>query len=327
MKGGKSQWGIWFTFMKISQPSETNNRRGFTVVETMIFLAVSAALFIAAVRLIGTQQRRAEFTYGIQEFSSQMRDVVNDVSTGYYDYRGNLSCTANATGPPILAGGGAKSTQGENEGCIFIGRVIQFAPDDYGADFEGYRIFTVAGRRVVEVGGSRKETTNLMESRTVPLAQKYGADATRNHVIPNGIRVRWVRYNTAQGVSPQLGINVRSVGFFTNFAQYNEFNPDLLETTARNVDVLPITANGLGPAGLINEKDQAHAADEIYAMTDGSPSTVSDKAVIDNTLNPAGGVTVCLESGYGDLYVLLNLGGNLRQLTSDINIQGGKCPA
>lgn len=262
--------------------------RGFTVVETMIFLGVSAALFISAMNLVGGQQAKAEFNYGIQEFSAQIRDIINDVSTGYYPYNPGTTCFATGTA----------SAQGTNSGCIFIGRVIQFAPDDIPGNppREGIRVFTVAGRRQVTVGGTTRDVFNLAESETRPLNE------VEDIRIPNGIQIEWVRVGGAGGT------NVGAVGYFTNFTKYQDESMSLLESGARNVDAIPINGTAI-------IRSQAATA---TAIRTNAPSS---------TPNPNQGVTVCLESAGEDFYVLLNLGGKLGQLLNDIQILGGECPA
>jgi hypothetical protein len=293
--------------MTNSQPNETKSRpepvsglfggsRGFTVVETMIFLVVSAMLFAAASRIIGGAQRRAEFNVGIRQFQGQIRDIINDVSTGYYPYRSNVGCRVSGGALDFSVAG----DQGTNSDCIFIGRVIQFAPNDTpGPDDESLRILTVAGRRQITVAGQGRDVTSLEQSMTEPII-----NANEEMVIPNGIEVKWVRYN---GMS-----DVGAVGLFTNFTKYNN-NTGVLESSARNVNVIPV------PGTLINQSEGEVVADiRAMAALDATPGGL--------VKDPTGGVTVCLESGTGDMFVLLSIGGNLSQLTSDIEIQAGDCP-
>ncbi len=61
-----------------------NRSTGYTIVETMIFLAVSSLMFISAMILINGRQSRAEFIQAVRVFEANLRDVANDVSTGYY---------------------------------------------------------------------------------------------------------------------------------------------------------------------------------------------------------------------------------------------------
>src|SRR3989344_2027390 len=85
---------------------------GYTLAETLIFLVVSMVLFISAVRMVSGQQARAEFSYGIQEFATQIKDITNDVSTGFYHNPNNIICNLLASGEPHFhwesAGGGTQ---------------------------------------------------------------------------------------------------------------------------------------------------------------------------------------------------------------------------
>ena len=289
---------------------------GYTLVETLIFLAVSTVLFISAVRMVSGQQARAEFSYGIQEFATQIKDITNDVSTGFYHNPNNIICNLLASGEPHFhwesAGGG---TQGENKDCIFIGRVIQFVPGGTPRPEETHRIFSVAGRRQITSGSTRRDVVSLSESLTVPIASNFCnipvscASAvpplTEVRKFPNGMRVRWARVNNNPAQS------VGSVGFFSNFVRYKPpvsgEDSLLSESESRTVNVVPINGTGFN-------ESEVTAAGLIRSNTASSP------------MNPAGGVWVCIESGSGGYFATLNLGGSLRLLGSDLNIQRGVCP-
>jgi hypothetical protein len=272
--------------------------RGFTVVETMIFLAVSALLFAAAIKTISGQQQRAEFNVGIREFQSRVNDIINDVSTGFYPYRSGLGCR--------VVGGTIRfdvsQDQGTSSDCIFIGKVIQFGPNDVTAGREKIRIFSVAGRRQATSGGTTHDSFGLTDSGSEPIT-----GATDVITIPNGIRVDWVRYNNSGGSPITAGTPTGAVGFFTNFTKYSDTNASTLETAARNVNVLPFNGFSLDrPEG-----------DAITAIRNSATSIQ----------NPSGGITACLSTGVNTrLHVFVNIGGNLRQLTNDIEILGGPCP-
>ena len=71
---------------------------GYTVVEVLIFLAVTSFLFVAVVATLGAQQRRTEFALAAREFDSQIQDIMNDVSTGYYYNTANIACAVTGGG-------------------------------------------------------------------------------------------------------------------------------------------------------------------------------------------------------------------------------------
>jgi hypothetical protein len=279
---------------------------GYTITETLIFLAVSGALFASAFILISGRQARAEFQYGIREFSSQIQDVMNDVSTGYYYHPGSLRCTV-GTGPSApLVFTPVSNEQGANKDCIFIGRVIQFtnfSTADGGEalnDGKGYRTFSIAGKRL----HNGRPVTNLDDADPQAIyrsgAASVAVDATTDHVMPYGLKIKSVEYSHGATMD-----NVVFVGFFTDFAGASIAGD--IESGARNVDVIPInTGNG--------DFNKNAAASQI------------SNNVASGAKNPDDGVKVCVENSAGSNHAFLEIGGNLRQLTTNLNIYSGACP-
>jgi type II secretory pathway pseudopilin PulG len=105
---------------------------GYTIIETIIFLAVSSALMASAMAVISGKQDRTRYTQTVATFEQELKDTLNDVSTGYYPNSGNFSCvkesfpagrnnikTLNITSP-------GNKEQGANSECIFLGKAIEF---------------------------------------------------------------------------------------------------------------------------------------------------------------------------------------------------------
>ena len=57
---------------------------GYTIIEVMIFLAVSAFMFVVAAYFIQGKQANAEFNQGMQAINSSMQKVINDVNDNNY---------------------------------------------------------------------------------------------------------------------------------------------------------------------------------------------------------------------------------------------------
>jgi prepilin-type N-terminal cleavage/methylation domain-containing protein len=100
---------------------------GFTIVEVLIVLAVTGLLFLSAVIFINGRQNRTEFTVSINSMQQQIQQVMNETASGYYPNQ-NFSCTAGLAGQPIINAG--SQSQGTKIGCVFLGKVIQFAAAD-----------------------------------------------------------------------------------------------------------------------------------------------------------------------------------------------------
>jgi len=281
MKGGKTQ--------------------GYTIVETLIFLAVSGLLSAVAFAMVAGKQQQAEFDYGVRDFASRIQDIVNDVSTGFYENPGGFNCTAEPTGgEPTFSTTPPITEQGKNEKCIFIGRVIQFAPSDTpdpNDSKKSYRVFSVAGRRLAE--GETRDVVELTEAMPVALSpsssRPNNPDLTSIYVNPYGITTEWIRY-----VPQSIGVKVGAIGFFTNFDSNNQ-----LESDARNVNVIPIINTGLEQT-MLAMAESIKTANEIHE-------------------NPPEGLIICLDSSNKRNHALLTIGGNLRQLTTNLEIKADVC--
>lgn len=140
-----------------------------------MFFTISAVIFFILAGTFTTQQRRTEFTTAARDVEMNIRDLANDVTTGYYSNSGDFSCTVanptTASSPPIFTAPGPVSKQGEHQDCIFLGRTF------YKTNANTYKFNVVAGRRLdatgeltadynealptVVSGGSAEQTFNL----------------------------------------------------------------------------------------------------------------------------------------------------------------------
>lgn len=136
---------------------------GYTIVEVIIFLAVSGMLFVSATTLISGQQRRTEFSNAVREFEIRLLDIVNDVETGYFP-AGNYRCTAGISSSPVVTAA-ATGAQGTNDTCIFAGKAVQFSPAGSEQDKGRFNIYSLAGRRYKAPSTlSKEEVTNINEA-------------------------------------------------------------------------------------------------------------------------------------------------------------------
>lgn len=117
----------------------TRHTSGYTIVEVMIVLTISSALFATAVFGYSAQNRRTAFTQSIKELELKIQDTLNDVGTGYYPNSGNFSCVrAGSPAYPAIAGG--TSQQGTNQDCIFVGKALDLTSEAGDNTFETYTI-------------------------------------------------------------------------------------------------------------------------------------------------------------------------------------------
>jgi type II secretory pathway pseudopilin PulG len=150
-------------------------RAGFTILETMIVLAVSSAILVSTILIFSGQQRRAQFTQGLRDIESKLREVQNDVSTGKYPAISGVSCSADYTnlGGPILSGRPG-ATPGTSLDCMLMGKAVVF-------NQSGMDIYTLIGNRYLNtqrdpVRSTSEAKIRVAQSLTENYQFKYGVE-------------------------------------------------------------------------------------------------------------------------------------------------------
>jgi prepilin-type N-terminal cleavage/methylation domain-containing protein len=105
---------------------------GFTILEVMITMAVSASMLVIAVTLFGGQQRQTEFNQSIRDLTSVIEDAINDTSTGYFP-ASNTPCSSTLTSAPVTTGPDSTTGQGTNKQCVFLGKAFVFKDSSFDA--------------------------------------------------------------------------------------------------------------------------------------------------------------------------------------------------
>ena len=161
---------------------------GFTIIEVMVVLAVSGAILLAAIYLVGGRQNDTEFTQAINDIQSQIQETINDTINGYYPYSASFQCST--SGAPGNTGQG---TSGSISGaCTFVGKALQFGVlkgDGSGnhTNPEQYETYTIAGQQTNDTPPSSYSAANiyipqgstatnppLMVTNSIPRIRPYG---------------------------------------------------------------------------------------------------------------------------------------------------------
>jgi prepilin-type N-terminal cleavage/methylation domain-containing protein len=208
--------------MKISSRSE-----GFTIIETLIVLAVSGGLLLIAVLYIGGKQAKTQFTTGARDLQSRYQQVIDDVANGYYPNNGSIQCH-NVGGVPQVSNGGA--ALGTNQDCILLGKVIQF--NSGGASPEIFKAYSVVG---VRKNGSGDLVQNIGQAkpRLININSQLSTET-----MPYGMTTQFVKFN---------GTSIGSVGFISSIGYID--SAGVAQGPAQQVDVYPIPGTTLGDGG------------------------------------------------------------------------------
>ena len=116
--------------------------RGFTIIEVLMFLAISGVMFTIAFWGTQSTQDNVRFRDSLNSIEAKLREVFDNVDDGYFANSGGYECTPSGS-DWVSSGSG-----GGNSSCIFIGKEIHFS------DSSTMAIETILGDR------SNPATTN-----------------------------------------------------------------------------------------------------------------------------------------------------------------------
>jgi type II secretory pathway pseudopilin PulG len=129
---------------------------GYTILEVMIVMTVTAGLFIMIAVTFSGKQAQTELNQSARHFESQMQTVANDVANGYYP--NGFTCLVSSGSISVNSGA---EQPGANTGCIFLGKIMSFKKDN--AD-----IITVVGRQYL--AGTTTDVSSLSTADPIVVA-------------------------------------------------------------------------------------------------------------------------------------------------------------
>ena len=103
----------------------THSRRGFTIIETMLVLAITGVLIAGLLVGLGTSISNQRYLDAVYSFKSLVQDQYSRINNVTNDRNANWTCAANAT--PVQNGTGG-TAPGQSD-CVLLGRYIGIVND------------------------------------------------------------------------------------------------------------------------------------------------------------------------------------------------------
>jgi hypothetical protein len=270
--------------------------QGYTIVEVMVFLIISGSMFLMAAAFVNGKQGKAEFRQGLNEINQQVTQIVNDVNNGLYPWRSTITCTANNTGSAPVFGSGT-SSQGENQGCVFLGKVIQFGTQE-NTD-HGYNIYSVAARQYVTSAADGTVPTKFSEAQP-QVIRTATSDPTEYDRLGFGLRVTNMLNHGS------------SINAFALFSSFGNYASGALASGAQNVAVVPLTI-GSGKTNPPATTPSAWGAIQSINSTD------------NHEIDYSPDIKICFDGGNGQ-FGTLTIGNNGQRLATNVQIYANLPP-
>lgn len=270
------------------------SKRGFTIVETLIVLAITGLLFAVIATSLSGRQNTAEFTHAVQSVQAQIQSTIDQVSAGFYPNNANFGCAASGATLQFTAG---SNVQGTNVDCVFLGKVVQFGL--LGTNPEQYSVYTIAGLRTATAG-----TTSPFQNASptiVNVGGNYAAYSTTG-TLEYGLTTAWAKTG---------GANIGAVGFLMEPGSFSTQSSTGYNSGVQQIDLVPLPGTSLG------QSITQGAASVTARLRD--PTLTADAPI-----NPPTGVQICFVSGGTNQSGLISVGGSGRQLLVKLDIKANK---
>lgn len=236
---------------------------GYTIVEVMIFLAISSVLLLSAIGMFSGRIQRTQFSQSAQALDSQIKSVANESSTGTYPSTPAFNCVVVAGQPvtnPFVSG-----SQGSRTDCIFAGKIINFGALSgtcttpmTSASCINLDVYTVVGRRLVPA--TNQVSTSLTGATGAAPRIVQTPNLTQTINLGYGTRV------TSVSLKPSSGplVPVSGIGFFQSYnGSYN--NQGSLASGSQNIQTWYVRSS-TPPVAPLNQAQMAVAVRQ-EAMT------------------------------------------------------------
>lgn len=279
---------------------------GYTIVEVMIFLAVSGFMFLAAAAFINGKQAQETFHRGMDEVGANLTSLIGSVANGEFNLpETGFSCTAGSSGSPNISSLTGKG-QGANTGCVFLGTVLSLGKvSDAPQTFDTY---TVVARQFAPTSGM----TCSVDAPNVPAQSFCQAEPRTDASLKSGDKWGYGMNLKSVDLCGNSTCSNRSaidgIGVFSSFGSASISG--VRGTGAQTVSV--VSLSNLSVGSVVNNINNLSAA-RVNA-TGGVPNVLSNGQYI----------LLCFESG--DKIGNITIGGASSQLSSvSVSYNKGAC--
>lgn len=275
---------LWYTDGMNGGRPKQGKPEGFTIIETLVVLAVSGALFVSVFVTMSGRQQKTEFLQATNDIQSSIQQVINEVATGYYPNNGDFSCSSVAGNVSIS--NSTSAVQGTNQDCVFLGKAMQFTASS--SVTQQYSTFSIAGLRTAKA-----------LSAADPTVIRYGSadPVTVTKTFNNGLTVKSMKYNN--GSSDML---IGAVAFLSGLGAVDGGGNYL--SGGQTLDLVPIT-------GLLTYNASINDTENGIDLQLKTMGTFA---------NPAKGVKICFQGGASQT-ALVTIGSNGHNLLVKMEVK------
>lgn len=162
---------------------------GFTIVETLIVLAVTGTMLLMAATFVSGRQNKTQFQTAINSLQQQLQQIINQTSSGFYNNNADFSCIG--TGTFVTLSNLTSKSQGSNEGCIFLGNALQFGTGAGDPAASQLAIIPIVGKQYSGLGTTQpvQDIATAKPRAVYPLGEGISTGAVSSDSMQGGLTV------------------------------------------------------------------------------------------------------------------------------------------
>lgn len=302
--------------------TKPQKNQGFTMVETLIVLAVTGLTFVIASVYIAGRQNKAMFQDSIQDVRSQILGVMSDVSNSVYAMPSNVSCTVSESGAnrglTIQANPGAVA-QGTNQNCVYMGKVMSFGVN---GDNEAMVTDIAFGRRATASGQAPTSAAQafITIANGHPASTPNVAHLSQGYKLRNGLEV--------QGMCAYLDSDTtcsRIAGIAVLISPWDQISYSDQQLNSGSLTPKVVALRIPTPAPITGSVYSVGVhKGTLYEIVDRSLGPARIGAAYAAPQARSGGIRLCFASGTTNQSGLIVVGANGQGLTADLSIKENK---
>lgn len=302
--------------------TKAQKNQGFTIVETLIVLAVTGLMFVIAIVYIGGRQNKAMFQESIQDVRSQILGVMSDVSNSVYAMPSNVLCTVSESGANrglTIQNTPSAVAQGTNQNCVYMGKVLSFGVN---GDNEAMVTDIAFGRRATASGQAPTSAAEafITIANGHPASTPNVAHLSQGHKLRNGLAVHSM---CAYLDNDSTCSRIAGLAVLISPWEQISYSSGQLNSGSLSPKVVALRIPTPAPITGVVYDPGVHKG-TLYEIVDRSlgPARIGSAYAAPQTRS--GGIRLCFASGTTDQSGLIVIGENDQGLTADLTIKGNK---
>ncbi len=298
------------------------NKSGFTLVEVMIFIAISGVLFILGLKNLIDTQQKDQFNVALGNIKSQLQVYLNDAANGNYQLPNGYYCVPSS---PRLSVTNAVHVVTDSPDCSYLGSAL-YLLNNGAINQSKILIFPVFGytfkNNSIVDGFSQIKPNSTSLSDSLPVSN---SNLFTTYNLPSSVSLSSVTFVDNHGVKNNINLFL----LLSNYNQYTASNSlNSGSQFSRIIPIIPLVSPidyssqiGVNAVNYVDElTDQCSENNSLPLPAYTCRLNTANLEISSSAtpINPSSGISICLNDTNGSESANLTIGNTNQSSNSTI---------